>query len=120
MTGAPGRGAAAERYANRFLERQGLRRITANYRCRRGEIDLVMHDGHTLVFVEVRYRRSNAFGGPLESVTRNKQRRIILAADHFLQTHPEWSDHPCRFDVIGIGGPAGETIEWVKDAFSSA
>ena len=87
--------------------------VTRNYRCRRGEIDLVMRDGDTLAFVEVRYRKSDKFGSPAESVTLTKQRRIIQAARHYLQRHPSALD--CRFDVLALTGD--EQVEWLKNAF---
>lgn len=102
-----------ERLARSYLERQGLRLITSNYRCRRGEIDLVMRDGDQLVFVEVRYRASNRFGTPAETVGPRKQHRLAAAAGHYLQ-HQTMS-MPCRFDVLAIG--AGDRIDWIRDAF---
>ncbi|HEB97807.1 MAG TPA: YraN family protein [Sedimenticola thiotaurini] len=119
MTGGRVRGTAAEQQACRYLRERGLRLVASNFHCRRGEIDLIMQEGGDLVFVEVRYRRSERFGGALESVTPAKQRRIITAANHFLQTHPRWCDHPCRFDVVAIGGAGGDAIDWIKDAFAS-
>jgi putative endonuclease len=93
-----------------------LRPIARNHRCRQGEIDLVMRDGDTLVFVEVRYRRGERFGTPAETVDRHKQRRLVAAAGHYLQGHP--SPLPCRFDVVAIGG--GDRIEWLKNAFAAS
>lgn len=121
MTGndARRRGEAAEQEACRYLLTHGLQLITRNFRCRRGEIDLVMQDRGCLVFVEVRFRRSPGYGGALESVTPDKQRRIITAASHFLQTRRKWSGHACRFDVVGITGPEPAEVHWIKDAFSS-
>ena len=112
------RGAAAERLAGTWLKRRGLRPLDANYRCRTGEIDLVMHDGDTLVFVEVRYRRRKRFGSGAESVDRVKQQRIIRAASRYLQQHPWWADNVCRFDVVSLSGDEGDPeIEWIKHAF---
>ena len=92
--------------------------VSRNYRCRRGEIDLVMRDVRTLVFVEVRRRRSRRFGGGLESVDQRKQARLTAAAEHYLATHRVSVDCPCRFDVVAIDGPPRRTtIEWVRDAF---
>lgn len=110
---APAIGAGKEQLARYYLEQSGLRLVEHNYRCRQGEIDLVMRDGNCLAFVEVRYRKSAGFGSPAETVTRNKQRRIILAARHYLQRHPTPLD--CRFDVIAIIGTG--RIEWLKNAF---
>jgi len=102
-----------ERLARSYLEGQGLRLLAHNYRCRRGEIDLVMRDADTLVFVEVRFRASSAFGTPAESVDVHKQRRLAATAAHYLQRHP--TALPCRFDVISVGG--GDRIDWIRDAF---
>ena len=102
--------------ARRFLERQGLRHVAHNVRCRHGEIDLVMRDAETLVFVEVRYRRSERFGGAMASVDRHKQSRLAAAAGYYLQQHP--TDLPCRFDVVAIG--AGDQVQWIQHAFEGA
>lgn len=74
-----------------------------------------MRDGGVLVFVEVRYRHSDRFGAPAETVDRRKQRRLATAAGHYLQSNP--SVLPCRFDVVAIGGQ--DRIEWLKDAFNA-
>ena len=110
-------GRQAEDLAARFLEKKKLRIIARNYRCRGGEIDLVCRDGKVLVFVEVRLRQSTAFGGAAASVTAIKQRRIILAAQHFLMTNALTNDD-CRFDCILMNGTSGNDIEWLRDAFS--
>jgi putative endonuclease len=110
------RGADAERQAEAYLQQQGLRTVTRNYRTPRGELDLVMQDGETLVFVEVRYRKDGGFGGAAESVHRSKQQRVIAAAQHYLQrlglTH-----RACRFDVALLGC---DKIDWIKDAFQTS
>lgn len=106
-------GADKEQLADAFLQRQGLRLVTRNYRCRLGEIDLVMRDGDILVFVEVRYRASERFGTPAETVGPGKRRRLIAAATHYLQRHP--LPLPCRFDVLAIHGE--ERIDWIREAF---
>ena len=110
-------GRQAEDLAARFLEKKKLRIIARNYRCRGGEIDLVCRDGKVLVFVEVRLRQNTAFGGAAASVTAIKQRRIILAAQHFLMTNALTNDD-CRFDCILMNGTSGNDIEWLRDAFS--
>ena len=111
-------GRDAEDLAERFLTRRGLLPVCRNYRCRRGEIDLVMHDADTLVFVEVRRRTSRTFGGGLGSIDTRKRARLLAAAEHYLMMHRIGDDHPCRFDVVAIDGPARRTtIEWVSDAF---
>ena len=92
--------------------------VSRNYRCRRGEIDLVMRDADALVFVEVRRRRSRGFGGGLDSVDARKRARLVAAAEHYLVMHRVGDDCPCRFDVVAIDGPPGRTtLEWVRDAF---
>ena len=111
------RGAHAEQQACRFLCRHGLRLIERNYRCRRGEIDLIMRDAGNLVFVEVRYRRQSRYGSGLESVDRNKQHRISLCAARYLQQHPGHADRPARFDVVAVM-PDG-SIEWIRNAFDA-
>lgn len=113
-------GAHAEELACRFLLRQGLRLITRNYRCRRGEIDLIMQDRDNLVFVEVRYRRQSRYGSGLESVTLRKQRRIVLCAAHYLQCHPRAARRAARFDVVALEPDTnGTRIEWIRNAFDA-
>ena len=109
-------GAAAEALAATFLERQGLRVLERNYRCRMGEIDLILADGAALVFAEVRFRSSGAFGGAAASVTRAKQRKLLAAAGHYLAGKPE---RPCRFDVVVLDRLAPDAVEWIRDAFSA-
>jgi putative endonuclease len=108
-------GREAENRALEALVGHGLQAVARNYRCRGGEIDLVMRDGNCLVFVEVRYRRRDDFGGALSSVDRRKQQRLILAARHYLASSG-WSG-PCRFDVVGID--RGREARWIRDAFSA-
>lgn len=114
-------GQQAEDRAQRYLQARGMQLVCRNWACRSGELDLVMLDGDTVVFVEVRYRRHAAWGGALESVDRRKQQKLISAAQLFLQTENRWTKHPCRFDVIAIGGSAGATEEpnWIRNAFDS-
>ncbi len=109
-------GARQEQLARRHLEAQGLRLVAANVACRQGELDLVMRDGGTLVFVEVRYRASERFGGAVASVDRRKQARLLAAAGYYLSRHP--TDLPCRFDVVAIA--AGGEVRWIKHAFDGA
>jgi putative endonuclease len=109
-----GRGAAAEELAAVFLEGQGLRIVERNYRCRFGEIDLVARSGAVLVFVEVRARQSEAFGGAAGSITAAKRRRLVAAARHYLAKHRV--SRACRFDVVLLRGREQE-IEWLADAF---
>ncbi len=120
---APGwrndRGRRAERRARRFLRRHGLRRVDENFHARRGEIDLVMLDGETLVFVEVRYRGGGSHVSGLESVDARKRARLVHAAGAFLARHPEHAERPCRFDIVALGDPPAEP-EWFADAFRPA
>jgi putative endonuclease len=115
------RGRAAEDAALRFLESRGCVLVARNYSCRRGEIDLVMRDGGSLVFVEVRARSGDAFGGAAASVGVSKQRRLAAAARHFLMTHPREAQRPARFDVVAISGSGGENPpRWIRAAFDCA
>lgn len=109
-------GDEAEGLAAAYLERQGLRVVERNYRCRQGEIDLIMREGDTLVFVEVRLRTNPKFGGAAESITHAKQEKILQAARHYLAGRHKLP--PCRFDAVLFGGLDGDTIEWLKNAFT--
>jgi len=112
------RGNVAEDAARTELKRAGLREIAANANYRGGELDLVMDDAGTLVFVEVRYRRSRAFGGGAASVDIRKRRKLVLAAQLFLASHRQYAQAPCRFDVVEADGdPAAPRLHWIKDAF---
>jgi putative endonuclease len=117
-------GKDAETRAWHYLQARGLRLVQRNYRCRRGEIDLVLQDKDSLVFVEVRYRRRPDFGSAAESVDRRKQSKLIACARHYLQTFPSAARQPCRFDVISISGDGdarrrSSGIEWIQNAFST-
>jgi len=108
------KGAAAEEFAATFLQRQGLVIAHRNYRCRFGEIDLIARDGKTLVFVEVRSRRTEDFGGAAASITQSKRDRLLRTARHFL-AHSH-STAPCRFDAVLIRGEPPQ-VEWIRNAF---
>ena len=114
MAGVAGmeRGKAAEDAAAAYLTGQGLRLVERNWRCKGGEIDLIMRDGNALVFVEVRLRRDGRFGGAAASITAAKQGRLVHAARLYLAglAYPP----PCRFDAVLI--EAGR-LSWLKDAF---
>ena len=97
------------------LQTQGLRLLDRNFRSRTGEIDLIMQQEQTLVFVEVRFRQTCDYGSPAETVTPHKQQRLISAAMHYLQQ--QGLDLPCRFDIVAISGARQERIEWIQDAF---
>jgi putative endonuclease len=112
------KGAQAEKEICHFLLKQGLQLLERNYHCACGEIDLIMQDQDTIVFVEVRARESNAFGHPIETVNHHKQRKLIKSALLYLQKQ-RWLDKKnCRFDVVGVDG--SNQIEWVKGAFDIA
>ncbi|PWT73503.1 MAG: YraN family protein [Proteobacteria bacterium] len=106
-------GAQAEDLALAFLLKQGLKLRARNYACRLGEIDLVLQEGGTLVFVEVRMRRSSAFGGAAESLTGRKRARLLAAARHYLSQQATLPD--CRFDAVLIDGDGPPA--WIKNAF---
>jgi putative endonuclease len=107
------RGESAEDQAHTFLINKGLQPVCRNYRCKQGELDLIMRDQQSLVIVEVRYRKSNVYGSALESVTASKQAKIIAATQHYLSTVR--ADSPLRFDVVAISGNGD--INWIKNAF---
>lgn len=113
-------GARAEQFAARWLEDRGLAIVARNVRTRWGECDLVARDGPVLVFVEVKWRASTAFGAPAEAVDLRKRRRLTrLAAWYCARTGLE--DQPVRFDVVAIRAPSGAEgrwrVEWLRDAF---
>jgi putative endonuclease len=111
-------GRKAESLACGYLEQQGLTLVETNYRCRRGEIDLIMQDKDSLVFVEVRFRTHKNYGSGAESVDWRKQRKLGACAAHYLQHYPRRSRQPCRFDVVSIALESDRHIyEWIKDAF---
>lgn len=108
----------AEEVAYAHLCTQGLRCIERNYRCQVGEIDLIMQQTDILAFVEVRYRANQRYGGSLESIGIQKQRRIIATADYYLYTHQSAQQYRCRFDVVAISGmQKNPQVQWVVDAF---
>jgi putative endonuclease len=114
VTPAQAAGGAAEEAAARFLERNGLAIVARNYRTRMGEIDLVAREGATLVFVEVRMRSCDRFGGGAESIGWRKRSRIEAAARHYLSRLRR--EPPCRFDVVTLDGG---TPVWIKGAFEA-
>ena len=110
----------AEQVALEFLLAKGLKLLAQNYHCRFGEIDLIMQDGAYLVFVEVRKRTNTRFGSAAESITPQKQQKIMLTAQHFLQTNQAnfKQTPPCRFDVMLIENKQLSDINWLQNAFS--
>ncbi len=111
-------GQRAEELAAEYLKKKGLKLITKNYTTRLGEIDLVMQDQTMLVFVEVKYRVKSEWATAVESVTRQKQQRLIKAAKQYLQQHQSQRQPSCRFDVVAIDFDGAENqIEWFQHAF---
>ncbi len=99
-----------EQHALAHLQGRGLKLVETNYRCRGGEIDLIMRDGGTLVFVEVRQRSSASHGGALASIHGEKKRRLVCAAQTYLLRFTEAP--PCRFDVVAV---EGGTVDWLSN-----
>ena len=113
-------GAAFEQRAGAELERAGLKPLARNYTTRHGELDLVMLDGDTIVFVEVRYRVRAGHGGALDSITRAKQDKLIRTAQLWLAAHPQHAQRSCRFDVVRYDGPAIDVrMQWLRGAFEA-
>ncbi len=109
------RGQQAERWTAQYLQEQGLQLVTQNYRGRFGEIDLIMRDGETLVFVEVRLRRNADFGGAAASIGAQKQQRLIRTAQQYLSTLSRTP--PCRFDAVLLSDASERDMQWLKNAF---
>jgi len=110
-------GAQAELWAAQHLQTHGLKPIAQNYRSRYGEIDLIMQDGPSLVFIEVRLRRNHKFGGAAASIDRRKQKRIIRTAQQYLAGLKQIP--PCRFDVVLMDDMHGHNVQWLRNAFDS-
>ncbi len=111
-------GQKGEKKAARYLKQKGYKVVTANYRCQYGEIDLIAKHADILIFIEVKTRTSNDFGGPAAAVDRRKQQQISKVAHHYLVTHHN-DDVDARFDVISILSPNGQKteIEHITNAF---
>ena len=108
-------GAGFEHQARLFLQAQGLKFIAANQNFKCGELDLIMQDGSTIVFVEVRQRSSDAFGGAIESVDKRKQQKWLDAASMWLANQGlSLEDADCRFDLIAFGKTATD-IQWLAN-----
>ena len=107
-------GDAAEDAALAYLKKQGLTLVCRNYRCKTGEIDLILNHAETLVFVEVRMRKSDAFGSAVETVTKSKQKKVVSAAQTYLLEKGHSANMPLRFDVVGIDG---HEMSWIQAAF---
>lgn len=112
-------GTTAENMACTLLQRQGLLILARNYTCYHGEIDLIMQDEQDIVFVEVRLRGQSAYGTAFESVDRNKQRRIVRAAKHYLQSKGWLYKMNSRFDIVAIERKGGHLhLDWLRNAFT--
>ena len=109
-------GQRAERKAEKHLQRQGLKIVLRNFRCRGGELDLIAEHGEHIVIIEVRERSHTTYGSAAESVDHHKQQKLIHAARVLLQENPAWEDRPIRFDVVGIDG---RQVTWIQDAFEA-
>lgn len=107
-------GHAAEQLAATFLQQKGLTLLEKNFRCKHGEIDLIMRDGKTLVFVEVRLRSNPNFGSAAMSIDQSKQNKLTRTAEYYLQTH---GDSACRFDAVLMQSIDINAVEWVRNAF---
>ncbi|WP_020182940.1 MULTISPECIES: YraN family protein [unclassified Methylotenera] len=110
-------GLAAEKIAATFLTQQGLKLVTSNFHCRYGEIDLIMQEGTTLVFVEVRLRTNPTFGSAAASITPQKQQKLINTAQFYLQQHA--LNLPCRFDAVLLNKADMAQVEWVRNAIDT-
>lgn len=118
LSPAQQQGQLAEDAALAFLQARGLRLIERNTRFSVGEIDLILCDADTLVFVEVRQRRSDAFGGAAQSIDRRKMKKCALAAQCWLKRNRQFAEAPCRFDAVLLTGRENDwRIEWLQDAF---
>ena len=110
-------GTQAEELASKYLQQHGLKLLHHNYRCRHGELDLIMRDGDMIVFVEVRMRSRKEFGGAAASIDSVKQKKLLHTAQHYLSG---LSYIPaCRFDAVLFHSAQDGDIEWIKNAFSA-
>ena len=110
-------GALAEQLAAQYLQSHGLKLLHSNYRCRFGEIDLILQDGETHVFAEVRLRSNAAFGGAAASIDARKQAKLLKTAQFYLSGFKRMP--PCRFDAVLMQSTDLKQIEWVKSAFTA-
>lgn len=107
-------GADYEQQAVKFFQQQGFDLLAKNFHCRTGEIDLIVHDQKNLLFIEVKYRRSNDFGNVLETVTASKQRKLLKCAEYFLLKNQQLINLNLRFDVVVFAGD--QPANWIKNA----
>lgn len=116
-------GKIQEDIACAYLQEKGLKLLNRNFSCKQGEIDLIMQEGRSIVFVEVRYRKNNHYGTGAETISVLKQKKLILAAQIFLSYKRWHNTYPCRFDVLSITKDtqrSGSSIQWIRDAFQLA
>lgn len=113
------KGQRSEELARQLLEANGLSFVAKNFRCRRGEIDLILLTNDTLVFVEVRLRQHKGYASAAESITYSKQQRILHTALYFLHTHPQYQDCNLRFDVV-LFSTLNQHPEWIQSAFDAS
>lgn len=114
------KGQQCEQFVKRWLIKQGWQCINENYRCRFGEIDLIMHKGKNLIFVEVKFRTDTTYGTAQDFITLAKQQKLILCAKHFLMHEPKFAHYQCRFDAITINKKIHhKNIEWIPNAFET-
>jgi putative endonuclease len=112
------KGEQGESFARCWLESRGLTFVAANFRCRYGELDLIMLDCRCLAIIEVRFRSNPGYGGALTSVTPTKQQRLAKTTQHFMQQQRRFKSLPMRFDVLALSGAATEPdIDWCQNAF---
>jgi putative endonuclease len=113
-------GARFEERASAALQRAGLKLLARNYTTRHGELDLILLDGNTVVFVEVRHRLRASHGSAAASVTSSKQEKLIRTAELWLAAHTKYAQCTCRFDVVTYDGPEDQaTMEWLRSAFET-
>ena len=114
------RGDTVEIFICKHLQQNGHQILQRNFYCRMGEIDIISSIGQTLVFTEVRYRKSASFMDPLETIDPKKCQRIIRTAEYFLKAVNGFTDHDMRFDVITVTGRVSPaSIQWIENAFQA-
>ncbi len=111
-------GKQKEQQAKKWLQKQGLKILSENYRCKGGEIDLIALRESTLIFFEVKFRKSTDYGHPAEMVNSKKQQHIIGCAQQYLIKHPQYQDLAMQFDVLTFTADQSAP-EWIEDAFQS-
>ena len=113
------KGLCFETGAARYLENQGCQLLTRGFRCRLGEIDLIVKDQDFICFVEVKFRQTLSFGGAAYAIPATKQRRLIKTAQYFIQENPQIANQAMRFDALLIQQQANHSFRcnWIKNAF---